>query len=160
MIMAKIDKKILVPTVLFCAAFIYASLTVYGLKEKEVSAKLDVIRTDSPIVFYFGVSCPHCKNVEKYLEENQVAEKVSFSMKEVYNNRDNANEAIEKAALCGIDKKNLGVPFLWDGDKCYVGDENIISFFKTKMEESEAAPTSTDEGNIPSEEVEPAADKQ
>lgn len=158
--MAKIDKKILIPSVLFCAAFIYASLNIYDLKEKEASAKLDVIRTDSPIVFYFGVSCPHCMNVEKYLEEDKVADKVSFSMKEVYNNRDNANEAIAKAAICGISKENLGVPFLWDGEKCYVGDEDIIDFFKNKAAASAGEPAATDDRDIAPEDKVPASEQQ
>jgi len=133
-IMIKINKKLLVSTVLFFVVLLFATATI--IKEKEKNApSLDVIVTDSPIVFYFGVSCPHCKLVEQYLTENKVAEKVRFSMKEVYENKNNANEAFAKAELCGISKNKLGVPFLWDGEKCYMGDENIINFFKEKLNE-------------------------
>ena len=132
--MIKISKKVLIPTVIFFVVFLYTTATIIELKAKNAPS-LDVIVTDSPIVFYFGVTCPHCKIVEQYLKDNKVAEKVSFSMKEVYKNKDNASEAVAKAALCGIDKKKMGVPFLWDGEKCYVGDENIINFFKEKLNE-------------------------
>jgi len=131
----KIDKKVFIPSLLFVLVFSYASWTIIAQKEKVEAAKLDVVRTDTPIVFYFGETCPHCKIVEEFIEKNDVESKVKFSKKEVYNNKDNADEAVAKAALCGIDKKNLGVPFLWDGEKCYIGDEQIINFFKEKINE-------------------------
>ena len=45
---------------------------------------------------------------------------------------DNSNELGSIAAKCKIDKNNIGVPFLWDGEKCYTGDKDIIAFFKQK----------------------------
>lgn len=131
----KIDKRVFIPSLLFVLVFSYASWTIVAQKEKAQAVKLDVVRTDTPIVFYFGETCPHCKLVEEFIEKNDVKSKVKFSEKEVYHNKDNANEAVAKAALCGIDKKDLGVPFLWDGEKCYIGDEKIINFFKEKINE-------------------------
>jgi glutaredoxin len=132
----KLDKKILLPTLLFVLVFSFASWTIGAQKAKEEEAKLDIIRTDTPIVFYYGKTCPHCKLVEKYIDENQIREKVKFSQKEVYGNKDNAREAVGRAEQCGIAAKDLGVPFLWDGEKCYVGDEQIIAFFKAKAQEA------------------------
>ncbi|MDD3006229.1 MAG: hypothetical protein PHX30_01455 [Candidatus Pacebacteria bacterium] len=129
----------LIPTVLFFLALLFTTSEIIKLKEEAEYTNVDVIVSDSPIVFYFGYKCPHCKIVEKYLADNEVADKIGFSMKEVYKNPDNADEVFARAELCGIEKKNLGVPFLWDGEKCYQGDEDIIEFFKVKMQEESAA---------------------
>lgn len=140
--MIKVPQKVLIPTVLFFVALLLVTSMIIKLKEEAYYRNSDVIVSDSPIVFYFGYNCPHCKIVEKYLVDNKVSEKVRFSMKEVYKNPANTEEAFAKAALCGIDKKNLGVPFLWDGEKCYRGDAEIINFFKAKMQET--PPTETE----------------
>lgn len=132
--MIKIDKRVLIPTAVFLIVFLFATATI-AKQMQTANTSLDVIRTDTPIVFYFGVTCPHCKEVEKFIEENGVAEKVKFSQKEVYKNKENANEALEKAAICGIAKDKLGVPFLFDGEKCYVGKDKIIDFFNEKINE-------------------------
>jgi glutaredoxin len=133
--MINLPKNVLISTILFFVVLLFATATIIRLKDEAYYRNSDVIVSDSPIVFYFGYNCPHCKIVEKYLVDNKVSEKVRFSMKEVYKNPANTEEAFAKAALCSIDKKNLGVPFLWDGEKCYRGDEEIINFFKAKMQE-------------------------
>lgn len=85
------------------------------------------------IVLYYGDGCPHCANVDKFIEENKVGEKVSFEKKEVFNNRANARDMGSKAKMCKIDTTSgMGVPFLWDGEKCYQGDVDVINFFKSK----------------------------
>lgn len=86
----------------------------------------------SQIVLFYGEGCLHCKIVEEYIKENNIKDKVSFVEKEVYYNQENQKELIEKAKICGFPKNNIGVPFLWDGKTCIIGDQDIINFFKTK----------------------------
>jgi len=62
-----------------------------------------------------------------------VEAKVPFIKKEIYYNKQNASELAEKAAACGIPADSIGVPFLWDGATCLVGDQPIIDFFKAKI---------------------------
>ena len=87
---------------------------------------------NSGIVLYFGDTCPHCKIVEEFLQTNKIAEKVSFAQKEVYNDAANAKDLAEKAAKCGMATDAIAVPFLWDGQKCYTGQTDVINFFKQK----------------------------
>ena len=95
----------------------------------------DVYKTaasSNEIVLYYGDTCPHCKIVEEFLQTNKISEKVSFVQKEVYNNAANAKELAEKAKSCGLATDSIGVPFLWDGQKCYTGQTDVINFFKQK----------------------------
>lgn len=87
------------------------------------------------IIFYYSLTCPHCKNVEKYVADNNVKAKVDFIEKEVSENKKNAAELADKAAKCGIKPEQVGVPLLWDGSTCIVGDEPIINYFFTKINE-------------------------
>ena len=85
------------------------------------------------IVFYFGDTCPHCKNVEEYIIQNNVQDKILFEQKEVYNDAQNAKELKVVAKACGIDPMKVGVPLLWNEGSCLVGDEDIITSFEEKI---------------------------
>lgn len=87
----------------------------------------------SKMILFFGDTCPHCKNVEDYIQANNIKNKLSFQELEVYNNAGNASLLGAKAKQCGLDTSNgVGVPFFFDGQNCIQGDEPIIEFFKTK----------------------------
>jgi predicted DCC family thiol-disulfide oxidoreductase YuxK len=85
------------------------------------------------MILFFGDTCPHCKNVEKYISENKIREVFKFQELEVYNNKANAQLLAQKAKGCGLDTaQGVGVPLFFDGQKCLQGDEAIINFLKTK----------------------------
>jgi nitrogen fixation/metabolism regulation signal transduction histidine kinase len=84
-------------------------------------------------ILFYGDGCPHCANVENFINSNGVLGKTSLIEKEVYNNKDNFNEFSEKAKLCGIDSNSLVVPFLWDGSQCILGDTPIIDYLKNQI---------------------------
>jgi hypothetical protein len=86
----------------------------------------------SDIVFYYSNTCPHCKVVEDFIVKNKISEKVFFKSQEVGENTDNASDLASKAAKCGIKQDEIGVPLLWDGSQCYIGQDEVIDFFKSK----------------------------
>ena len=87
------------------------------------------------VIFYYSATCPHCKNVEKYIEDNKIRDKVKFEEKEVSQNKDNAAQFYDKVQKCKLPAEEQGVPLLWDGSTCIVGDEKIISYFFSRMNE-------------------------
>ncbi len=82
------------------------------------------------IILFYGEGCPHCKTVDDFINQNKIGDKVEFTRLEVWYNKNNQNILAEIAQKCGIKTNQVGVPFLWDGDKCYIGDEDTINFFK------------------------------
>jgi len=90
--------------------------------------------SEAQLILFWGIGCSHCQNVDEYLKENKTEERVKIQKLEVSQSSENSNLALEKAKVCQLDPKNLGVPFLWDGQnqKCYVGDQPIIDFFQGK----------------------------
>jgi glutaredoxin len=128
-------KKILLPTLL---SLLLIGVAVWALlAEKQPASQPPNISGNAPVaenmVFYYGDGCPHCANVEKYFADNQVAAKITFTKKEVYNNQANRNELIERATACGLAKDSIGIPLLWHDGQCVSGDTDIINFFEQKL---------------------------
>jgi glutaredoxin len=127
------NKKVLLSTILFIIILIFSlgvllkNKTHWGGRQNQQDGK-------NQIILFYSDSCPHCAVVEEYLKENQVEKKVSFTKKEVYHNQENAQELKEKAKICRMSSEAIGLPFLWDGEKCFVGDKDIIEFFRKKVE--------------------------
>ncbi len=105
---------------------------------KELEKQVDTLNSQdskrivpSTLIFFYGSSCPHCQNVEKYFTDNKIAEKIKFDQKEVYANPKNSALLVQYAKKCGINENEIGVPLLWDGSKCFVGDQAIIVYFQS-----------------------------
>ena len=114
-----------------CAILVFAGCSFNSNDLSNNSNK--IAQDNSEIIFFYGEECPHCKIVEEYFSKNNTAEKIQFSQREVYHNKNNAALMVEKAKLCGISEENLGVPMLWTKDKnCFFGDRDIIDFFNKK----------------------------
>jgi len=81
------------------------------------------------IILFYGQDCPHCKNVEDFMDQNNIQDKVKVTQLEVYYNEDNQNILAQVAKKCNINLNQIGVPLLWDGQNCTEGDQDIINFF-------------------------------
>lgn len=119
------NKKLIIPIIL---SIIILSFIIVFLRNKENNNV-----QQGEIVLYYGNGCLHCAIVDEYINKNNIREKLRFKEKEVYFNKENAKDLAEKAKICGISLDYIGVPFLWDGSKCYVGDKEIIDFFSQKI---------------------------
>jgi glutaredoxin len=124
--------KVIIPTILFVIVLIFSFFALSQTKDKDKIVAEENQQTDSQIILYYGDGCPHCAIVEEYIDENKIEDLVSFEQKEVYYNRSNAEELQAKAKICGLPTNSIGVPFLWDGRTCLIGDQDIINFFKQK----------------------------
>lgn len=91
-------------------------------------------KTDvSGIILFYGDGCPHCEIVDDFINENKVKEKVRFIELEVFNNEENQKIWLDKVNFCKLNSNDVGVPFLWDGKNCLMGDIDIINFFQEKL---------------------------
>ncbi len=108
------------------------------LQEKNVNQLSEGAQTaqeqqqTNRVILYYSNGCPHCAAVESYLKQNQIRNKITFYIKEVNHNSSNAKDLQLKAKICGLPNEAIRVPFLWDGEKCLIGDQVIIDFFKQK----------------------------
>jgi glutaredoxin len=90
----------------------------------------------SNIILFYGRECPHCQDVEKFIAENKIAEKIQFDRLEVFHNSQNQAIMAEKAKECGIKDSEIGVPFLFEAveKKCLMGTPDIENFFTAQAQ--------------------------
>ncbi len=130
--------KTIIPTILFTAVMLFSFFALSQEKNKNQAPAKKITtenQSSSQIILFYGDGCPHCAIVEEYINENNIQDKVPFVQKEVYYNQSNAQELQTKAKICGLPTDEIGIPFLWDGEKCLIGDQDIIDFFKNKTNE-------------------------
>ena len=103
-------------------------LTEANLETKETFADL---QGETPI-YYYGSTCSHCKSVMDYLDKNDIYSKMDFIKKEVWASKENSKELTEAALKCGLNPAEIGVPFVFDSGKCYMGGPDVQDFFAQK----------------------------
>ena len=126
------SKKIFVLIPILAAVLVVAGCS-YKIGDSENIQGDSAVQDNSDIIFFYGQECPHCQRVEEYFSQNNIAQKIEFSQREVYHDKANAAFMLEKAKACGISEQNLGVPFLWVDEQCYFGDTDIIKFFDQRV---------------------------
>ena len=121
----------IVKIVIFLLVIIFIGAMVFVSKAKE----RELLKSfEGKTIFFYGITCPHCAKVEEFFKENKIEEKFQFEKKEVYENKTNAKILILIAKKkCSLPENEIGVPFFWTGEKCIVGDEPIINYFKEKI---------------------------
>lgn len=108
-------------------------LTLLIISLLFVAALMAVLIKKQPAqILFYSTSCPHCKIVEQYINDNNVKNYLVFDELEVSANPANAQLLVKKANSCGLPTEGLGVPFFYDGTKCLVGDQEIINYFSSK----------------------------
>lgn len=109
----------------------HQALIMLGIAAIFIGAIIYAKKSPEMILFYSD-SCPHCKNVEAYINENEIKDKIKFAEKEVSNNQANAALLERKARQCNLDTtQGIGVPFFFDGKNCLMGDTPIINYLQT-----------------------------
>ena len=120
-------------TVIFIViAIIVLSIIFWAWQAGIFSGPAAATPLPAGIVLFYGQGCPHCEDVEKFIAQNNIDQKVKITRLEVWYNK--ANQALlgQVAQKCGITSGSVGVPFLYDGNgKCYVGEVDVPSFLKT-----------------------------
>jgi len=82
------------------------------------------------VVLFYQDNCSHCTAVNDYLVKNNIEETVKLTKLNVTSSNTNRNVLADKVQTCGLDYSHIGVPFLWTGKNCIIGDINIINYFK------------------------------
>ncbi len=84
---------------------------------------------ENKIILFYGDGCPHCEDVEEYIAQNDIKNKVEFVELEVWNNADNSAIMKKMAQECELDTNKIGVPFLVADGECYIGGPDVQEFF-------------------------------
>jgi glutaredoxin len=132
------DKKIVWTTVIISIVIVILGyILVDSANKKNITKATSDLSVTLPakdkIVFYYGITCPHCKDVEEWMEKNKIEEKIKVEKKEVYENKKNSDELSLVAKSCNLDPTAIGVPFLWADGKCYIGTPDVERVLGDKL---------------------------
>ncbi|MEM5799577.1 MAG: hypothetical protein QXZ43_02845 [Candidatus Aenigmatarchaeota archaeon] len=108
--------------------FVITFLIIGGLYIIYINKKPKYNEND--IIFFYGITCPHCNNVEEFIEKNNLDSKLNIIKKEVYYNQTNLSELMFYVKKCSLKEDQVGVPFIYYKGKCYIGDKDIIDLLK------------------------------
>ncbi len=110
--------------------FIISILVIAGLYiyYNHLLKNKDTIEVQDNTLFY-SLTCPHCRIVEQFMEENNITQKINITQLEVSQNPANADLLINTGKLCKIDSSYIGaIPLLYSNGSCYLGDTPIIEY--------------------------------
>lgn len=128
-------KKLYTGFLLAAIAILLAVVIVGSQKKPDINKSLDPVwpgavaqKTKAAVLFY-GNSCPHCQDVEKWMQQNKVEEKTTIVKKEVNSNRQNAQALVQAAKSCGLNAANIKVPLLYTPEGvCLVGSSEVMAY--------------------------------
>ncbi len=105
---------------------------VYQTTQSSLSTTSLVTLDKDAFIYFYGNTCPHCAELNEWLKETGIEKKVKFEKREVYQNKANANLMEQAAQICNLDTTQLGVPFVYDNGKCYIGSDQAKEIFQKK----------------------------
>ena len=108
----------------FVVAIVLVSMLGYLYVQKKQNEE---------IVLYYGYSCPHCKVVEQFINDNNLTARFDIIQREVMNNTGNYIEFQGVAKTCRIPLNNLMVPVIASDGRCYQGQDESIAFLQARM---------------------------
>jgi glutaredoxin-related protein len=124
------DKGLLIFGIVVMA--VIAGLLIYTqIRSKNITP----VKPNTDLLFY-STACPHCVKVEEFLKANNADAKIAYQKLEVDFSQTNKELLLAKQTACGYTtENNLGaIPFLSTKDGiCFLGDVDIINYFKTKL---------------------------
>ena len=122
--------------IFFVLLIVVIFVSLYKITSKPTTENKVVDDQNANLILFVGDGCPHCKNVEDFIKNNNVDSKLSISQKEVYYNQENQKQLAEAVKNCpSIDSsQGVGVPlaFIKESATCLQGDTSIIDYLKSK----------------------------
>jgi cytochrome c biogenesis protein CcdA/glutaredoxin len=88
------------------------------------------------VVYFYSLTCPHCKNVKPYLDkwEKQYKDEVKVIRYEITGSQKNRNLYYNFLDSYGIPRGEGGIPIVFIGDKYFEGDQPIIDNLEAKIQ--------------------------
>ncbi len=75
---------------------------------------VDIINPDAEYLYFYGATCPHCQELNRIADSKDLYTKISIEKKEVYRNRENADDFRKLIEKIGWDFNKVWVPFVYD----------------------------------------------
>lgn len=99
---------------------------------ENIDTEVEYAIREGEVALFWGDGCPHCVNVDKFLEENNsLIDKLHIKKIEVFNDLKGQKTFMEKVQECQL--STSGVPLLYKDGKCFQGDLPVIEELKKSL---------------------------
>ncbi len=113
---------------LIALVFIFFNLmNIEVVEDKAIVERID-IDINEELILFNGSGCEYCSIVDTFVEENDLEAKTPLQVKEIYFDDENLNEFDAKFNNCNPKPPFRGVPLLWHGGFCLMGEQEIVDY--------------------------------
>ncbi|MDA9128883.1 hypothetical protein N9J72_00205 [Candidatus Gracilibacteria bacterium] len=111
------------------------ALTLGLMSCGTVGNSTDIINPDAEYLYFFGATCPHCQDLNKQVNEQDLFSQISVEKREVWYNEDNRELFTQKTTELGLSEGEVGVPFVYDKvtGEYAVGVDPALALFKSRL---------------------------
>lgn len=85
------------------------------------------------MTLYWGERCANCSALEAYFAANSPERLAAIIRKEIHRNPQNHAELYRVGKACGIPEERIDIPFLAVGNRCLIGNSDIITFLEDHL---------------------------
>ncbi len=121
----------MIKKIILLVFFLFQFFPTSNVRAQEETS---ISSSQGSIYLFWGVGCPHCKDVEEYMEDEGIDEILDIELKEIYNDQDNASLFLDKVNECGLPQNRAGVPMLYFDGTCWMGKYEAIAGLESIME--------------------------
>jgi len=109
--------------VIFLLISIFLSLSFVSFAEPPTSS--------SVLTLFYSNSCPHCKDVLTFIDENNLNTKLSLVEKEISDKKNN-DDLVAAVQDCKLKTSTIALPLLFEAasHKCFIGENETMSRLK------------------------------
>jgi thioredoxin-related protein len=128
-------------TVLFVCVLVFGAGCNTGINQQTGAAQQTKTIKEKPIdetangalILYWAEGCSHCERVKFEIQQTGLDKKLNIIAKESYGNDEKYREFFERVQYCQVPEYQMGVPMLWDGERCYLGVTDIMEELDNRM---------------------------
>lgn len=81
------------------------------------------------LVLFYSIECPHCREIINFMRDKKLDTRATIEQKEISTDAGNRNEFLRIVKGCDVKLSAVPLPVLWTGQKCLIGDEEVMKYF-------------------------------
>lgn len=117
---------------------VWICLLIFSSCSSTDTASNDIIQQNSDFLYFYGITCTHCQELNTLLEQKDMYSKVSIEKREVYRNSQNSLLFQAVAKKLWVAPEDMAVPFVLDRrTREYVtGVGPAMALFETRINQA------------------------
>lgn len=118
---------------LIALVFLFFNIMKTEVSEEDNSIDQVNVALDEELTLFYGDGCQYCTVVNNYIDQKNIENLTQLQVKEIYFNEENSSEFDSKFSQCQPQPPFRGVPLLWHGGFCIMGEQEIVDYLDSLL---------------------------